>query len=98
MDEGKKIILQMLRDGKISENEAMSLLDSLKKESKNENFEECKETFGKVFDQIADIAVKAYEKANDYVKNIDYVKINLKVNSFIDEIVNEFKTLRRTRF
>lgn len=98
MDEGKRIILQMLRDGKITEDEAISLLDSLKKENRSENFEECKESFGKVFNQIADLATKAYEKANDYVSNIDYEKINLKVNSFIDEIVNEFRTLRRTRF
>lgn len=96
MSEGKKIILEMLKQGRISEDEAIKLLESLK--------ENAKQTTSKADDELAKLIESLTrngkiigKKTYNYVKNVDYKDLQNKASVVIDQIVSAIDDFRITR-
>ena len=96
MSEGKKVILDMLKNGKITEDEALKLLDSLK-ETKEKNFSKYDEDFSKLLDSLTRNGKKIGQKSYDYIKNVDYGELKNKANTVIDQVIKAIDDFRITR-
>lgn len=86
MSEEKKIILRMLREGKITEDEALSLLESIKDTKKKAD----QPQFGgfdttQFVEKIAQAAVKIGKETKEYIENFDFEDISIKFKSNLDQ-------------
>ena len=86
MSDEKKLILRMLKEGKITEEEAITLLDSIKENNnqKKANFSQ----FGSftqfennLVEKISQAATKISKKSQEMINNFDFEDINIKFNS-----------------
>lgn len=96
MSEGKKVILDMLKEGKINEDEALKLLESLK-ETKNKNFSKYDENISKILDSLTRNGKKIGKKSYEYVRNIDYRKLKNQANNIIDDVLKAIDDFRISR-
>lgn len=76
MSEEKKIILRMLKEGKISEEEAIKLLDSIADEKKFDK-EDLKSEANEIMDKIYKAAVKLGQKSQEVIGSINFEDFNL---------------------
>lgn len=86
MSEEKKIILRMLREGKITEDEALTLLDSVKDTKKKADHSKFGEFDTSQFvDKIAQAAAKIGKETKEYISNFDFEDISIKFRSNLDQ-------------
>ncbi len=100
MSEEKKLILRMLKEGKITEDEAMTLLDSIKENNKQNKadfsqFGNFSQFESNLIDKISQAATKITKKSQEMINSFDFEDINIKFNSNfeqksrIDRVVSE---------
>lgn len=86
MSEEKKIILRMLREGKITEDEALTLLDSIKDTKKKADYSKFGEfDASQWMDKIAQAATKIGKETKEYISNFDFEDISIKFKSNLDQ-------------
>lgn len=93
MDDSKKLILEMLKDGRITEDEAMALLDALK-ENTGKTYSKIEDEFADILNKIAAGSQSLAEKLKDYLKTVDYDDVKRKFSSAIDAIVKAVKDIK----
>lgn len=93
MNQSKRLILEMLKDGRIDEDEAMALLDALEdtKEKKYSSFEE---EIKAVLNNLAKTSQDLALKLKDYLDSLDYEEIKNKFSSGIDAAIKAIKDIR----
>lgn len=76
MSEEKKIILRMLKEGKISEEEALKLLESVKDDKKFKK-EDFKFDTNEFVDKITQAAIKLGEKSQEVISSLNFEDFSL---------------------
>lgn len=86
MTEEKKIILRMLREGKITEDEALTLLDSIKDNKKKPDFSKMPQFDTSQFiEKIAQAAAKIGKETKEYIENLDFDDISIRFKGNLDQ-------------
>ncbi len=96
MSEEKKLILEMLRQGRISEEEAIKLLDSIKENGKKA-YSKTDDELAKLLESLTRNGKVIGQKAYNYAKNIDYDNLKEKTRLVVDRIfklIDDFKVTR----
>lgn len=82
MSEEKKLILKMLKEGKITEDEAITLLDSIKETKKKSDFSSLENSF---IEKITQAAAKITKKSQEVLSNLDFEDISINFSSSSDQ-------------
>ncbi len=86
MSEEKKIILRMLREGKITEDEALSLLESIKDTKKKNDYSQFSGFDTTQFvEKFAQAAAKIGKETKEYINNFDFEDISIKFKSNLEQ-------------
>lgn len=83
MSDEKKIILRMLKEGKITEEEAITLLDSIKDNNKPKN--DFSQFESNIIEKITQAATKIGKKSQEMINSFDFEDINIKFNSNLEQ-------------
>lgn len=93
MSDSKKLILEMLKDGRITEDEAMALLDALK-ETKDKSYNKIEDEFADIVDKIAQGSKTLANKVSAYLETVDYEDLKKKFSSAIDAVIKAIKDIK----
>lgn len=78
MTDEKKLILKMLKEGKITEDEALTLLDAIKnKKSSNESFSKFENS---IINKFVKAVEKISTKSQEVIENIDFEDLSKNIN------------------
>lgn len=93
MKDSKKIILEMLKDGRIDVEEAMALLNSIEDtaEKKYSSFED---EMASILKNLSKTSQDLAMKLKAYLEGLDYEEIKNKTTSAIDAVIKAIKDIR----
>lgn len=93
MKDSKRIILEMLKDGRIDEDEAMALLNSIEDtaEKKYSSFED---EMASILKNLSETSKDLAMKLKAYLEGLDYEDIKNKTSSAIDAVIKAIKDIR----
>ncbi len=90
MKEERLLILQMVKEGKISIDEGMTLLDSLEKSNVSDE-NDLEKRFSLFLDEIKNESTDLYTKFTEMLKNFDFEDIRYTAQSTIDDMKDTIK-------
>lgn len=93
MKDSKKLILEMLKDGRIDENEAMALLDAIE-DTKEKVFDSFEDEISAILKSLSKTSQDLAQKLKTYLEGLDYEDLKEKFASAIDAIVKGIKDIR----
>ncbi len=93
MKDSKRIILEMLKDGRIDEDEAMALLNSIEDtaEKKYSSFED---EMASILKNLSETSKDLAMKLKAYLEGLNYEDIKNKTSSAIDAVIKAIKDIR----
>ncbi|MDO5028864.1 MAG: hypothetical protein Q4E36_06315 [Bacillota bacterium] len=93
MKESKKLILEMLKDGRIDEDEALALLDAIE-DSTEKAFDSFEDELSAILKSLSKTSKELSVKVKLYLENVDYEDLKEKFASGIEAVIKGIKDIR----